>query len=232
MLSLPLRILFSRVNISDRSIKRNFRKSNSSLFDNECLQEAESPDEEGSRGRISRRRILRPGKRLLQTQNSSITPSTIARRLEEKAWPSSIDRLSAKKNAGGRRWRVFVPGRSRERANDIPVDLLRRFSQPAGSSSSAIAVSWGVSSGLQHSSFSPSRQTPRIASIACAREKTERCHGTHGLFLGDPWKRYSLYGHWKRGHELQSHGPWMFSEGNIWCAQFLVLFRAMWTKCR
>jgi len=25
-----------------------------------------------------------------------------------------------------------------------------------------------------------------------SREKTERCHG---LFLGDPWKRYSLYGH-------------------------------------
>jgi len=44
------------------------------------------------------------------------------------------------------------------------------------------------------------------------REKTE---GFHGLLLGDPWKRYSLYGHWKRGHELQSQCSWMFSEGNI-----------------
>jgi len=31
-----------------------------------------------------------------------------------------------------------------------------------------------------------------VISDATYREKTERCHGP---LLGDPWKRYSLYGH-------------------------------------
>jgi len=45
------------------------------------------------------------------------------------------------------------------------------------------------------------------------RTQPERCHGP---LLGDPWKRYSLCGHSKREHDLQSQCPRMFSEGNIY----------------
>lgn len=51
--------------------------------------------------------------------------------------------------------------------NYVPVDLLRRFSQPAGSSSSAIVASVGYFlSTIIISKSSPARQTSRIVSIA------------------------------------------------------------------